>query len=110
MLVHLSPHNPAFEAEQGRTSSTGVVQFTPIHPGTYHLEFFRHNEVACEQIVVVQVPAWTDMQHPVTCWQKRVAMLLHLGLLEFEQDTVRMHVGVDLPRYHGQLVSVVDGV
>ena len=91
VTVTASPRDSAFDAERGETSSAGVARFAPIFPGVYELEF-RHDEVVCES-QVVQVPAWTDAQHPVTCWDTSPTMLLLPGHLEFERDTVRMSVG-----------------
>lgn len=107
--IHLLPRDSASEIEWGETSDAGVIQFAPLHAGTYELEFFWHDEVACERTQVVQLPPWTDMQHPVTCWNRTPTLLLLPGYLEFEQDTVRMAVGEHLAMFYGVLPDPYPG-
>ena len=94
--IQLLPRDSTFDIKWGETSDAGILRFEPLYPGTYELGFFWHEEVICEQNQMVQVPAWTDMQHPITCWDKTPTLLLLPGYLEFEQDTVRMAVGEHL--------------
>lgn len=107
--IQLLPRDSTFDIKWGETSDAGVIRFAPLHAGTYELEFFWHEEVVCEQNQVVQVPAWTDMQHPITCWDKTPTLLLLPGYLEFEQDTVRMSFGEHLFMYYGVLPDPYPG-
>lgn len=106
MRVTLKPWDPAHIVEQSAalTPASGVVSFANLHSGTYTLEF-EHDvaEVACASATVEVLVSYyydEDVKHHQECEPIRMGMVIFLGLLDFEPDTVRMSVGERLVLVH----------
>ena len=93
---HDSPTRAIVRHPPRETSSSGVVRFEAIPPGFYTLEY-EHDEVVCglSRFWVRPSDPWVPhkAQREATCAYLRYGWLLWPGFLEFDPDSVRMHVG-----------------
>ena len=95
-LTRYDHENGVLEHSVAQTSSSGVVRFEAIPPGSYSL-IYEHDEIVCNLSMFWVRPSnsWVayTMQREATCAYLRYGWLLFPGFLEFDPASVRMNVG-----------------